>query len=137
MNWDPTPYGDSSPTCNVSNWTRFKDHNLWPSGEASVSGYGLGRSLVLITGRVLICSLDIFLLTSHNFPPAAARPSVFPARLFPGGRAQRSFSKEGGKTPPPPPSVSDYSTARSGITAATGGEFALVSITIVADGSLC
>ena len=46
-NRDPTPSGDSSLTCPVSDQIQFGDFTIWTSGEAVVAGYGLGQSLGL------------------------------------------------------------------------------------------
>ena len=44
----PTPPGVSYPMRPVSDHMQFGNHTLWPSGEAAVTGSGLGRSLGLI-----------------------------------------------------------------------------------------
>ena len=46
-NRDPTPSGDYSPTPPISNQMQFGNRTLRPSGEAAVTGSGLGCSLVL------------------------------------------------------------------------------------------
>ena len=93
MNWNPTPSRASSPTRPISNWMRFKDRTLWPSGETAVTGYGSGQSLGSIMGRVLIFSMDILLPTACALPPAAVRLSELLMSPFPGGCVQRSCRK--------------------------------------------
>ena len=46
-NWDPTPSGDSSPMRPVSDWKKFGNYTLRPSGKATLAGSGSGQSLVL------------------------------------------------------------------------------------------
>ena len=57
-NSDQNLSGASYPTRTISDWINFGNHTLWPSGEAVVIGYGLGRSLVLILRKRLLEKAD-------------------------------------------------------------------------------
>ena len=102
LNQYPTPSGSSSTMRTISYRTRFRDHILWPSGEAEVVGFGLGWSLGSILGRVSIFYWDAVLLTACTYLPADSSSLFLPDIPFPGGPAQISCPKEGGKTYPSP-----------------------------------